>query len=67
MKASDFVDELDMVWWGENDSKISNLSKQRIELPFIEKGKAAGGNVIGKNVKNFNLSTDVNVPNGPPL
>lgn len=51
----------------KNDFKVSDLSNGRIALPFIEKEKAAGGNIIGHNVKNFNLSTDVNVQNGRPL
>lgn len=51
----------------KNDFKVFDLSNGRIALPFTEKVKAAGGNVIGHNLKNFNLNTDVNVPNGPPL
>lgn len=51
----------------KSDFKVSDLSNGRIELPFIEKDKAAGGNIIRHNVKTFNLSPDVNVHNGPPL
>lgn len=51
----------------KNDFKVSDLSNGRIELPFIEKDKAAGGNIIGHNVKKFNLSPDVSVQNSPPL
>lgn len=50
----------------KNDSKVSDPSHGRIELPFAEKEKAVGGNMIGHNVQNFNLSADLNVQNGPP-
>lgn len=45
----------------ENDSKFSDLSNGRRELPYLEKKKAIGGNTMGSNVKTFNSTPDGNV------
>lgn len=50
----------------ENDSKVSDLSNGRTELPCLEKKKAVGGHTMGPNVKTFHSSTDGNVQTALP-
>lgn len=58
---------MDWIWDGREEWLQSVWPEQwKNSLPFIEKVKAAGGKVIGHNLKNFNLNTDVTVQNGPP-
>lgn len=68
MKPTEFAGGLDGVRGGgeENDSKVSDLSNGRTELPCIEKEKAVGGSMMGQNVKTFNLSMDGNVQTALP-